>query len=155
MFRVAFVSIQYYKKHNIIDCLFIDCLFIGLPVYCALFVIAEEQADESDDDEQITEAKDFHLCCYVEVVYLGKPTDPDHFLFRMTNTIEDVKARIQKEKNIDKEQQKIIFKQKGSDVAGMVPDDNMKLRDVLDMAGEPQSFRIQLKLDMIGGGKYI
>jgi len=40
LFHIAFVSIQYYKKHNIVDCLFIDCLFI------ACLIIAEEDTDD-------------------------------------------------------------------------------------------------------------
>ena len=102
-----------------------------------LHVIAEEEAEKS---------------CYVEVVYLGNADDPDHFLFRMTNTIEEVKARIQNEKNIDKEQQKIIFKQKGSDVAGKVLHDDTTLQEVIHMADEKESVRIQLVCKLVGGG---
>ena len=86
---------------------------------------------------------------------MGKPTDPDHYLFRMDNTIDDVKAKIQHEKGFAIHQQKIVFNQRDTADVGMVPDGNMKLRDVLDMAGEPESFRLQLLLDIEGGGNYI
>ena len=109
-----------------------------LPYHYALLFIAEEKKD-----------------CYVEVVYLGKPTDPDNYFFRMVNTIDDVKAKIQHEKGFAIHQQKIVFNQKDTTDKGTVPDGNMMLRDVLIMAEEPESVRLQLLLDIEGGGNYI
>jgi len=124
LFHIAFVSIQYYKKHNIVDCLFIDCLFI------ACLIIAEEKADYKEGYR------------WVEVKTEGTG-EAEWYMINKKATIDELRAMICDREDILPDKQRLIFAGKPLHIDTII--ESLQIDD-------PDTIRIHLILELTGGG---
>ena len=93
--------------------------------------------------------------CFIEVVYLGEDKSENSWLEADgTDTIKDMKSRIAKEKGIDNSNAiEFIFRKKGDGKSMKFADDTTFETVMMEYWGKDQSCRIQMNVDMEGGGK--
>jgi hypothetical protein len=91
---------------------------------------------------------------YIEILMIGGAVDGGHnYEMEKTGTVGDLKLEVQSKTMIDPEQMIMTYKMKGGCIKAVVlEDDALKLSEVMVLAGEPMSTRLQLKIDMTGGG---
>ena len=90
--------------------------------------------------------------CWIQVVQLSSKAGDININLGKTQTIAELKQKIQAENKQDAVQMKLIFKAKDSTDKGVTLKDTQTAADILEKHGEPHSGRIQLVLDISGGG---
>ena len=94
--------------------------------------------------------------CYIEVMKIGqKPGEGEGYEMPLTSTAWQLKEAVQQKTNVDPSQIKLLFKMKGEKEAARKVTNEQSMQEVLDMAGEEQSTRLQLVIEMPAGGKKV